>query len=99
MKVNMVWLIIGLTGQSMFFMRFFIQWLYSEKKGKSVIPEVFWYFSLAGGIILFSYALSRRDPVFTLGQAGGVLIYARNIQLIFREKKLAKAALREDDQP
>ena len=95
-KSSTLWLIVGFAGQIMFSMRFFIQWLYSEKKGKSVIPEAFWYFSLAGGLILFSYAVFRNDPVFILGQAGGSLIYARNLQLIYREKKLAKAGLKGD---
>ena len=89
-------MIVGFAGQIMFFMRFFIQWLYSEKKGKSVIPVAFWYFSLAGGLILFSYAVSRTDPVFIFGQAGGALIYARNLQLIYREKKLAKSGVKGD---
>ena len=83
-------MIVGFAGQIMFSMRFFVQWLYSEKKGKSIIPVAFWYFSLAGGLILFSYAVFKRDPVFIVGQAGGSLIYMRNLQLIFREKKLAR---------
>lgn len=57
-----MWIGIGLLGQLMFTARFFIQWLYSEKRKKSVIPITFWYFSLAGGIILLSYAIFRKDP-------------------------------------
>ncbi len=71
-------------------MRFLIQWIYSEKRRRSVIPLAFWYFSLAGGITLLSYAIYRRDPVFIVGQATGVFIYTRNLQLIARERK-AKA--------
>jgi lipid-A-disaccharide synthase-like uncharacterized protein len=81
-----IWVMIGLCGQSLFFMRFFIQWIASEKSRKSVIPEVFWYFSLGGGIILLAYAVHRQDPVFILGQAIGLLVYFRNIMLVWREK-------------
>ena len=74
-------------GQALFSMRFLIQWIHSEKKGRSVIPLAFWYFSLAGGITLLSYAIYRKDPVFIVGQATGVFIYTRNLQLIARERK------------
>lgn len=87
MKTETIWMAVGFVGQIMFFMRFFVQWLYSEKSGRSVVPVAFWYFSLAGGMVLLAYAVFRRDPVFILGQAGGSLIYLRNLQLISREKK------------
>lgn len=80
-----IWVIIGFIGQGFFFMRFFLQWLASEKVGDSVIPKSFWYFSLGGGITLFAYALYRQDPVFILGQSTGLLIYARNLHLIRRK--------------
>ena len=87
MRDNILWLIIGFGGQAMFSMRFLIQWLSSERKKRSFIPVAFWYFSLAGGLMLLSYAIYRKDPVFIIGQAGGVLIYARNLQLIARERR------------
>jgi len=74
-------------GQALFSMRFLIQWIYSEKKGRSVIPLAFWYFSLAGGITLLTYAIYRKDPVFIVGQATGVFIYTRNLQLLARERR------------
>ena len=83
------WVVVGLSGQMMFSMRFIIQWVSSERAHKSVIPTAFWYFSLAGGIILFTYAVYRRDPVFILGQSTGLLIYSRNIWLIHAEKRAA----------
>lgn len=86
-----IWLIIGLIGQSVFFMRFMIQWIVSEKKGESTIPLAFWYLSLAGGLILFCYAVHKKDPVFIMGQSSGIVIYARNLILLRRssnEKKL-----------
>lgn len=76
------WLIIGFLGQALFSMRFLIQWIYSEKNKRSIIPKAFWYFSLAGGITLFTYALYREDPVFILGQGLGIFIYIRNLMLI-----------------
>ncbi len=90
MKHDFIWIAIGFTGQALFSMRFLIQWIYSEKKGRSIIPLAFWYFSLAGGITLFAYALYRKDPVFIVGQAAGVLIYTRNLQLIAKERRLKK---------
>lgn len=83
-----VLILIGFAGQIMFFMRFFVQWIASERAGKSVVPETFWYFSLAGGVILTFYAYSRHDPVFLLGQGVGLFIYIRNIMLVHQNKKL-----------
>lgn len=80
-----VWIIIGFLGQTLFFMRFFVQWLASEKAGRSVIPNAFWYFSLLGGLTLFIYALWRQDPVFIIGQSTGLLIYARNLYFIHKK--------------
>lgn len=81
MSVDSVWLGIGLVGQSLFFMRFVVQWIASERLGESVLPRAFWYFSLGGGIVLLAYAVHRRDPVFAIGQATGLLIYSRNLML------------------
>ena len=72
-------------------MRFFLQWLSSEAKGRSVIPVTFWYFSFAGGLTLLAYAIYRKDPVFIIGQSTGAFIYARNLQLIARERRNAAA--------
>ncbi len=85
MDINL-WLIVGFAGQFCFFMRFFLQWLASEKKKKSVIPVAFWYFSMGGSLALLIYAIYRKDPVFILGQSMGMLIYSRNLILIARHK-------------
>jgi len=85
-KIELIWIGIGFLGQFLFFLRFFIQWLVSEKKKESTIPVAFWYFSIAGGVLLLAYALYRRDPVFIVGQSAGVLIYARNLYFISRKK-------------
>lgn len=75
-------MLLGLLGQGLFSMRFIVQWIASERAGKSVVPFSFWLFSLGGSIFLLIYAIYRKDPVFILGQAPNLLIYSRNIWLI-----------------
>lgn len=77
-----IWLIIGFAGQSLFAMRFLVQWIKSEKEKASVIPIAFWYFSVSGGLVLLSYAIYKKDPVFIAGQLTGILIYLRNLYFI-----------------
>lgn len=89
---DLIWLGIGFAGQILFAMRFLVQWLVSEYRRKSVIPNVFWYFSLGGGLVLLSYAIYKRDPVFIIGQGLGLFIYLRNIYLIKREQSAVAAA-------
>jgi len=91
--IDIIWLVIGFGGQTMFSMRFLLQWLYSEKHKKSIIPVSFWYYSIAGSIILLIYAIHKRDPVFTLGQSFGILIYARNLYFIYRENQAEKVTV------
>ena len=83
---NLYWLIIGFLGQTLFSMRFLVQWWASERERRSVIPLAFWFFSIAGGITLLSYAIYRQDPVFIVGQSAGVIIYMRNLYFIYRER-------------
>ena len=64
---ELLFLIIGFTGQALFASRFIVQWTYSEKVGKSSIPVIFWYLSIFGGIGLLIYAISRKDPVIITG--------------------------------
>lgn len=84
--MNSLWIIVGFAGQAMFSMRFLIQWLSSERAGRSVMPVAFWYFSLAGGSILLAYAIWRQDPVFIVGQGAGLFIYSRNLYFVHRER-------------
>lgn len=84
---ELVWLSVGLFAQLMFSMRFLVQWISSERARQSVVPEVFWYFSFLGGVMLLVYAIHRVDPVFILGQAMGLIIYSRNIYFIWRSKR------------
>ena len=81
------WIAIGFVGQFLFMMRFLWQWIQSERQRRSIIPIAFWYFSLAGGVTLFAYAVHRQDPVFITGQMLGVIVYTRNLLLIRRERR------------
>ena len=83
---EMLLLIIGFTGQALFASRFIYQWIYSERKGESIIPIGFWYLSILGGIGLLTYAILRKAPVIISGQTFGIFIYLRNIILIYRKK-------------
>ncbi len=89
LSAEAIWIGIGLVGQAMFFMRFLLQWIASEKAKRSVIPDIFWYFSIAGATILLSYAIYRQDPVFILGQSMGFLIYFRNLYFIKKNRSAA----------
>ena len=80
------WLVIGFLGQACFFSRFLVQWMASERAGRSLVPRAFWYLSIAGGLIVLSYAIWRRDPVFILGQSVGLFVYLRNLVLLRREE-------------
>ena len=86
-NLEIFFLIIGFVGQGLFASRFIVQWIYSEKKGVSAIPIVFWYLSIFGGIGLLTYAIFRKDPVIITGQLFGIFIYARNLILIYNKRK------------
>jgi lipid-A-disaccharide synthase-like uncharacterized protein len=87
--MNKIWLGIGFFAQLLFSARFLVQWLASERAGKSIVPLLFWYLSIAGSLLLLVYAVYRKDPVFILGQSMGIFIYTRNLYLIRREKRAA----------
>ncbi len=89
---ELIWLSIGFAAQLMFSMRFIVQWIASERARRSIVPEMFWYFSFAGGLMLFCYAIHRMDPVFILGQGTGLLIYSRNIYFVWINKRLERGA-------
>lgn len=87
-------LALGFIAQGLFSARFLVQWIASERVGKSVIPLAFWILSLAGGALLLLYAILRRDPVFIVGQAGGLLIYIRNVCLIYKERLAGRSTVK-----
>lgn len=89
---SLVWVCVGFAGQLAFFGRMMIQWLVSEKQKQSVVPEAFWWLSLFGGVTLFVYFVWRQDIVGVLGQCSGVVIYARNLKLIAKQRRRAREA-------
>ena len=97
--MNKFWIALGFFAQGLFSARFLVQWLASEKAGKSVVPTAFWFLSIGGSILLLSYAIYRQDPVFILGQAFGTLVYSRNLILIWRERKTADSNGELSDNP
>lgn len=84
-----VWLAVGILGQLMFTARFIVQWIASERAGKSVVPLAFWYCSILGGVIVLAYGIYRVEPVIILGQLPGTVIYSRNIWLIHKANRIA----------
>lgn len=86
-----IWLGIGFFGQGIFFMRWVVQWLSSERSAESRIPTVFWYMSLIGGLITLAYAIHIKDPVFIAGQSVGAFVYLRNLMLIYSKQQVANS--------
>ncbi len=76
------WFVFGMVAQAVFFLRFVVQWIVSERRKRSTIPIAFWYLSLVGGLLTFVYACKKADPVFMLGQLLACTIYVRNLMLI-----------------
>ncbi len=90
--VELAWLGVGFLGQGLFFSRWIIQWIASERKADSQMPLAFWHMSLVGGLIILSYAIYRRDLVFIIGQGVGSFVYLRNLMLIHASRKRASHA-------
>jgi lipid-A-disaccharide synthase-like uncharacterized protein len=87
MTLDQAWLTFGLLGQIIFGARFIVQWIASERKRESHIPIVFWYLSIVGGIITTAYAIHKHDIVFIIGQGAGLIVYTRNLMLIYRAER------------
>jgi lipid-A-disaccharide synthase-like uncharacterized protein len=85
------WVMLGFVAQAFFTMRFLVQWIASERAGRSVIPIAFWWCSIGGGLLLLIYALYRRDPVFIAGQAFSFFVYSRNLYFVLRDRRTAAA--------
>ncbi|MGV8075425.1 MAG: lipid-A-disaccharide synthase N-terminal domain-containing protein [Syntrophobacteraceae bacterium] len=82
--------VLGFVAQGLFTARFLVQWICSERAGRSVVPLTFWFLSVGGGALLLAYSIWREDPVFIVGQAAGLVVYFRNLRLIYREGIQAK---------
>ena len=87
------WLAFGLVAQLSFAARFLVQWIMSERAGKSVVPMAFWFFSVAGGTMTLIYGLVKREPVIIIGQLLSNIIYVRNIMLIWKNRGSASRTL------
>jgi lipid-A-disaccharide synthase-like uncharacterized protein len=86
------WLVVfGLLGQGMFAARFLVQWISSERAGRSVVPLSFWYFSMAGALMVMTYGFLKPDLVVLAGQLPSLLIYSRNIYFLRREERRQRA--------
>ncbi len=81
------WLVFGVMAQLLFAARFLVQWISSERAGKSVMPFAFWIFSMGGGLMTLVYGVVKREPVIILGQGLAIIIYVRNIMLIVKDRK------------
>jgi lipid-A-disaccharide synthase-like uncharacterized protein len=86
------WDALGFVGQAMFFSRFLVQWIASERAKRSYVPTAFWWLSLAGGSISLVYAIGIHNIVFTLGQAVGLIPYVRNLMLVHRQSRGTEVA-------
>ncbi len=80
------WLFFGLIAQLIFTARMVVQWWASERAGRSVVPIAFWVLSLVGGMMTLVYGLQRREAVIIIGQVLAVVIYIRNLMLIYKNK-------------
>jgi lipid-A-disaccharide synthase-like uncharacterized protein len=86
--VSLFWMIWGTTAQIVFISRFFYQWIYSEKEKDSILPLGFWIISTAGSLMIFTYSISRLDPVLFAAHSLGLFVYFRNILLHFGKGSL-----------
>ncbi len=90
-----LWLLFGIGSQILFAMRFVVQWVASERAGRSVMPVAFWFFSMAGGLLTLVYGLVRREPIIIVGQSLSIFIYVRNLMLIMKERRERTRQARE----
>lgn len=93
-----IWATVALVGQFIFGARFVLQWIASEYKKKSYVPTAFWFISLAGSLILLSYAVHIKNPVFMLGFSLNTLIYFRNLHLIYKHRKKQALTVLEESE-
>ncbi len=90
-EIPLPWLLVGLGGQALFSCRFLVQWIASERRKQSVMPDVFWWFSIGGSLCLLIYALFYlKDGVIILGQSVGMIVYTRNLMLLRRKAGVAE---------
>ncbi|HEY6138134.1 MAG TPA: lipid-A-disaccharide synthase N-terminal domain-containing protein [Thermoanaerobaculia bacterium] len=96
MSLNALWLAFGFLGQAIFGARFLVQWIASERRRESHIPLVFWWLSILGGAVTLAYAIHKKDPVFIIPQVFGLIVYTRNLMLIYRAQRHAETTTSPD---
>lgn len=82
-----VWFLTGMVGEFVFFLRFVVQWIASERKKRTVVPMAFWHLSLAGTAMVLAYAIYKLDPVFILAYSLNIFIYVRNLTIARRHQE------------
>lgn len=88
-----VWTLFGAVGAFVFYGRFYVQWLASERRKQSVIPVAFWYMSAGGSIMQFIYAVHLNSPGAAFGLCFNIFIYIRNLVHIWRDRGRLTRAL------
>lgn len=78
---------LGWIGQALFFSRFLVQWLASERAGRSVAPPSFWWLSLGGALLVGTYTLANREPVLAGGYLANAWMYGRSLRLASGAKR------------
>jgi lipid-A-disaccharide synthase-like uncharacterized protein len=84
------WEMIGFAGNLLFTIRVLIQWVASERRGRTVVPATFWWLSLAGSLIMIVYAFGCGEPLFVLGFAATLIPYTRNLMIHYRPGRPAR---------
>ena len=85
------WLVVGALGQALWCSRFVLQWVLSERRGRSHFPAAFWWVSLAGNLILLAYTVHLGDPIWIVGILPGPLVQVRNLVLESRAREAVRA--------
>ncbi len=95
--VACAWMVTGLIGEGVFFLRFVVQWLASERAKKTVVPMMFWYLSLGGTLLVLAYAFYKEDPVFILAYGLNIFLYVRNLIIAKRHPEQTVLAEKESE--
>ena len=80
------WKAVGWVGNLVFFSRFFVQWIATEKRKQVVVPASFWWLSVIGSLLLLAYGIHRRDSVFIFAYLFTWIPYIRNLVIHYRTK-------------
>jgi lipid-A-disaccharide synthase-like uncharacterized protein len=87
-----LWIAVGVIGQGLFAGRFIIQWIATELRRKSVVPDIFWHMSLVASLLLSAAFAARGEWLLAIGPILNVPVYVRNLWLIYRHPERAQGA-------